>query len=60
MTLARTFELYVCDDAGQRTFEALTCQRADLIRRAREVLEQKAAAAVEIWEAGEHLLTLAA
>jgi hypothetical protein len=60
MTLACTFELYLCDDAGQRTFEALTCPRADLLRRVREVLEQRAAVAVEVWEGGEHLLTLAA
>jgi hypothetical protein len=60
MLLARTFELYICDEAGGRTFEPLTCHRADLIRRAREVLERNGAASVEIWEGGEHLLTLGA
>jgi hypothetical protein len=60
MILPRTYELYICDGTGERTFEALTCPRSELLRYAREALERHGAETVEIWEAGEHLLTLAA
>jgi hypothetical protein len=54
-----TFELYVCDEAGERRFQPLLCERIDVVQRAREVLTQQGAHSVEVWEAGEHLLTLA-
>jgi hypothetical protein len=60
MMLPRTYELFLCDGTGERTFEALTCPHNELLRHAREALERHGADTVEIWEAGEHLLTLAA
>jgi hypothetical protein len=55
----RTFELYVFDQAGQKRFQPLLCERMDVVQRARQVLTEQEAQTVEVWEAGEHLLTLA-
>lgn len=56
--MPRTFELYLCDDAGGRRFEPLLCTQMELMHRAREVLLSSGSRAVEVWEAGEHLFTL--
>jgi len=58
--MLQTYELYLIDEEGARSFLALTCEPTALSARAREEMERAHAAACEIEQFGRPLFGLSA
>ena len=53
-----TFEAYLIDDDGHRRFEAITCPRQEIMRRAEELLRERGHREIEVCQQGERLFSL--
>jgi hypothetical protein len=57
--MLQTYELYLQDDAGGRTFETLLCHSvAELMPKVRELISAREVAAIEVRVANQPLFTV--